>query len=206
MIDSFIAKNNTDHIIKGKIKVTPYSIEGCSGPSDSFYIFVQPEINIIPEVTINGNTLISSFPPKDTFSYEFKWFRNGIEIYPSNSNRIRKSIHATIPGVYTVAFANYCFIGKQSKEVTILPTQPKKIYVDSLAVKGNKNGTSWPDAFTFLQDGLAAASINDTILVAEGTYYPDEGKGLIDNDSTTSFDIPYGVVLLAGFPFWWRKR
>jgi hypothetical protein len=198
MIDSFITKNKTDHIVRGKIKVTPYSIEGCSGPSDSFYIFVQPVISIIPEVSIYGNALTASFPTKDTAYYRYRWFRDGIEIYPSYG--LRKTIHAAKPGKYTVAFSNNCFTGIQSKEVTISVSAPRKIYVDSSAIAGNNNGTSWSNAFNHLQDGMAVASINDTILVAKGTYYPDEGKGLKDNDSLLSFNIPNGITLLGGFP------
>src|SRR5680860_1156731 len=74
------------------------------------------------------------------------------------------------------------------------------VYVDSSATGGNNDGTSWTDAFTDLQNALLARVICtanvDTILVAQGTYYPTPDG--MDRDS--SFHIPDGVVLLGGFP------
>jgi len=47
---------------------------------------------------------------------------------------------------------------------------------DTIYVKwdatGNNNGSSWEDAFTDLQDALAAADSSDQIWVAKGVYYP----------------------------------
>jgi len=71
-------------------------------------------------------------------------------------------------------------------------------YVDSSATGAN-NGTTWGDAFTDLQDALRYHEIcpegPDTILVAQGTYFPSP-IGTRD----TSFWIPDGVVVLGGFP------
>jgi len=41
------------------------------------------------------------------------------------------------------------------------------IYVDADA-PGFQNGTSWMNAFVYLQDALASATTGDTIRVAEG--------------------------------------
>lgn len=49
-------------------------------------------------------------------------------------------------------------------------------YVDADAT-GAKNGTSWPDAFNYLQDALAIAQSGDEIRVAQGIYRPDRGGG-----------------------------
>ncbi|MBK9679013.1 MAG: hypothetical protein IPO69_09125 [Saprospiraceae bacterium] len=73
------------------------------------------------------------------------------------------------------------------------------IYVDSSAT-GLKNGTSWANAYTFLQDALVAAKAGDTILVAQGTYYPDQGKNLSNDDRSLAFNIKDGVVIFGGFP------
>ena len=75
-----------------------------------------------------------------------------------------------------------------------------KYYVDSSSVGGD--GDSWATAFVTLQDALTDGSLNegDTILVAQGTYYPDEGSGQMDNDRMSSFRIPDSIVVLGGFP------
>lgn len=57
--------------------------------------------------------------------------------------------------------------------------EPHIIYVDDDAAGAN-NGTSWENAFTFLQDALTTTRLPDVekpleILVAQGTYKPNEG-------------------------------
>ncbi|MDZ4707331.1 MAG: choice-of-anchor Q domain-containing protein, partial [Saprospiraceae bacterium] len=87
-----------------------------------------------------------------------------------------------------------------------------KIYVDSSATSGN-NGLTWDNAFTDLQDALAVARFCgvDTILVAQGTYYPSDTTYFLDTctgdtintllpNRFISFNIPESVVLLGGFP------
>ncbi|MCX5636975.1 MAG: right-handed parallel beta-helix repeat-containing protein, partial [Planctomycetota bacterium] len=78
----------------------------------------------------------------------------------------------------------------------------KIIYVDANAV-GN-NGSSWADAYKFLQDGLADAKSSAKpveIRVAQGIYKPDEdtlhpnGTG----DRTAAFQLINGVTLKGGY-------
>ncbi|MFC2111048.1 choice-of-anchor Q domain-containing protein [Bacteroidota bacterium] len=74
-----------------------------------------------------------------------------------------------------------------------------KIYVDSIA-NGNNNGCSWTNAFNKLQDALSVASAGDTIFVAKGTYYPDEGFGFTNDSIGLTFNIPDSVVIMGGYP------
>ncbi|MFM6519023.1 MAG: DUF1565 domain-containing protein, partial [Microcystis panniformis] len=67
------------------------------------------------------------------------------------------------------------------------------IYVRSNA-GGSNNGTSWTDAFTSLQDALAAARSGDTIWVAGGTYKPT-----ITTDRTATFTLKNQVEIYGGF-------
>jgi predicted outer membrane repeat protein len=67
------------------------------------------------------------------------------------------------------------------------------LYVDIAAVGAN-DGSSWADAFTDLQDALAAAADGDEIWVAEGTYKPTTGT-----DRTASFILTGDLALYGGF-------
>ncbi len=66
------------------------------------------------------------------------------------------------------------------------------IYVNDNATGAN-NGDSWQNAFTDLQNGLAAAASGDQIWVAEGTYYPG-------SQPSSVFDLRAGVAMYGGFP------
>ncbi len=76
----------------------------------------------------------------------------------------------------------------------------KIIYVDADA-SGDNDGSSWIDAYNFLQDALVAASSGDEIRVAEGIYRPDEnavdpyGTGNIE----ATFQLINGVTLKGGY-------
>ena len=73
------------------------------------------------------------------------------------------------------------------------------VYVDSAAVSGNNDGSSWSDAFLELYDALDAFCLNpgDTILVAQGTYYPDTSG--LSNHRLASFAIRDSNILIGGF-------
>lgn len=65
------------------------------------------------------------------------------------------------------------------------------IYVKA-STAGLNNGTSWANAFTNLQTGLATATPGSQIWVAKGTYWPGSARA-------TSFVLPSGVLLYGGF-------
>ncbi|HZV70711.1 MAG TPA: IPT/TIG domain-containing protein [Saprospiraceae bacterium] len=73
-------------------------------------------------------------------------------------------------------------------------------YVDQ-AASGIESGDSWTHAFKKLQDALLnVTSCVDTIYVAKGTYYPDEGVGLTNNDQALRFLLNSPIVLIGGYP------
>ena len=78
-------------------------------------------------------------------------------------------------------------------------TPAKVIYVDDDA-SGANNGSSWEDAFIFLQDALAEAQPDDQIWLAEGVYRPDRGAGFTAEDQTASFELVDKVAIYGGFP------
>jgi len=85
------------------------------------------------------------------------------------------------------------------------------IFVDDDAT-GNNNGSSWADAYNYLQDALIVASNGDEIWVAEGVYKPDQksisppirGRSILSDsasagDRTATFQLKNGVALYGGF-------
>ena len=75
------------------------------------------------------------------------------------------------------------------------------IYVDASAPAAG-DGTTWATAYKYLQDGLADVAISGLdILVAEGTYYPDEdeaGNVTLGARSET-FQLINGVYIRGGY-------
>jgi predicted outer membrane repeat protein len=76
--------------------------------------------------------------------------------------------------------------------------EAKIIFVDCNAV-GASNGTSWTDAYNYLQDALALAVGGCEIRVASGTYKPDNGAGQTPGDREATFQLIDGVVLYGGY-------
>jgi predicted outer membrane repeat protein len=73
------------------------------------------------------------------------------------------------------------------------PALSRVVYVRAGA-GGSNNGTSWTNAYTSLQDALAAAQGGDKIWVAGGTYKPTTGT-----DRTATFTLKNNVEIYGGF-------
>lgn len=86
--------------------------------------------------------------------------------------------------------------------VTTAPTFAGKIiYVDAEAPTGG-DGSSWTDAYNYLQDALADANSSVKpleIWVAQGVYKPDRGAGITPGDRTATFQLINGVTLKGGY-------
>jgi len=79
----------------------------------------------------------------------------------------------------------------------------KTIYADADAAGANK-GTSWADAYKFLQDGLADANSSEKpveIRVAQGVYKPDRSAAEPNGTGgrETTFQLISGVTLKGGY-------
>jgi predicted outer membrane repeat protein len=72
------------------------------------------------------------------------------------------------------------------------------IYVDDSA-SGTNDGSSWTNAYIYLQDALTAAVSNDEIRVAHGTYTPDLGTGYTQGDRNATFQLKNGVTIKGGY-------
>ncbi len=75
---------------------------------------------------------------------------------------------------------------------------PEILYVKAGAAPGG-DGTSWANAFAYVQSALAVAAPDDQIWVAAGTYLPTEGVSSTDPRGV-SFQLKSGVALYGGFP------
>ncbi|MGD2095401.1 MAG: right-handed parallel beta-helix repeat-containing protein [Phycisphaerales bacterium] len=77
----------------------------------------------------------------------------------------------------------------------------KVIYVDD-DTAGANDGTSWADAYNFLQDALADANDSDKpveIRVAQGVYKPDQRANQTPGDREATFRLINGVALKGGY-------
>jgi len=91
-----------------------------------------------------------------------------------------------------------------------IPCQAQVIYVDADATGAN-NGSTWTDAYNYLQDGLTAAVANDEVWVAQGIYTPDSSSAVPGDtgDRTATFQLKNNVALYGGFPAGggaWQQR
>ena len=77
----------------------------------------------------------------------------------------------------------------------------KIIYVDDDATGAN-DGSSWENAYVYLQDALADANSAEKpveIRVAQGIYKPDMGAGITPGDREASFQLREGIALSGGY-------
>jgi hypothetical protein len=80
-------------------------------------------------------------------------------------------------------------------------TMGKIIYVDDDA-DGENNGSSWENAYIYLQDALADANTAEKpveVRIGQGVYKPDHGAGVTRGDSRAEFQLINSVTILGGF-------
>ena len=74
-------------------------------------------------------------------------------------------------------------------------------YVDANAPGPTNDGSSWTNAYNYLQDALADVKLGDEIWVAQGIYKPDEDTdnptGTGDREAT--FQVKNGVTVKGGY-------
>jgi len=87
--------------------------------------------------------------------------------------------------------------------LAVVGTAGGAIYVDATATAGAKDGTSWEDAYIYLQDALAEAITEpNEIRVAQSTYRPDQDSANPTGSKQRSdtFQLISGVAIYGGFP------
>jgi hypothetical protein len=73
-----------------------------------------------------------------------------------------------------------------------------RIYVDARAI-GAKDGSSWTNACTSLQEALDLAQVGNEIRIAQGTYKPDKGKNVLPGDRFAAFELKSGAAFKGGY-------
>jgi hypothetical protein len=76
-----------------------------------------------------------------------------------------------------------------------------RLYVNGNAT-GNDDGSSWANAYVFLQDALRTLELcgcSGEIWVAQGNYYPDEGVTRLNNYRAEAFKMLNNVKIYGGF-------
>jgi hypothetical protein len=74
----------------------------------------------------------------------------------------------------------------------------QQIFVDADA-PGIQDGSSWTNAFHYLQDALSIAQSGNVIRVAQGIYTPDRGLGITPGNRSAAFHLINGVILEGGY-------
>jgi len=85
-------------------------------------------------------------------------------------------------------------------EFIVIPESASIYYVDADA-NGANDGSSWTDAYNYLQDALADANSGDEIWVAEGIYTPDSNSADPNGsgDAMATFQLKNGVAIKGGY-------
>ncbi|MDJ0502017.1 MAG: cadherin domain-containing protein, partial [Nostocales cyanobacterium LE14-WE4] len=106
-----------------------------------------------------------------------------------------EKIPLDLAGNTRVVGANVDLGAYEGAEIAPVPTSAlsRVVYVRAGA-GGSNNGTSWTNAYTSVQDALAAAQSGDKIWVAGGTYKPTTGT-----DRTATFTLKNNVEIYGGF-------
>jgi len=81
---------------------------------------------------------------------------------------------------------------------TVSAAMGQIIYVDADA-PGSNNGSSWEDAYNYLQNALSVSSSGDEIRIAQGVYKPDQGANQTPGNRLATFQLINGVSLVGGF-------
>jgi hypothetical protein len=111
-----------------------------------------------------------------------------------------ESVGPLSPGTYTVyaRLIGYPQSPEEYTQMTEFIVTGQIIYVDADATGAN-DGSSWADAYNYLQDALADAFNGDEIRVAQGTYKPDQGLGITPGDRTATFQLVNRVTMKGGY-------
>ncbi|WP_201262155.1 InlB B-repeat-containing protein, partial [Lysinibacillus mangiferihumi] len=119
---------------------------------------------------------------------------------------MRKTRPQVIPILSICFLIVYTFIGSipvlaamnKTTQQSSLLAESNIIYVNANVADGNRDGTSWENAFLDLQSALSKAKTGDQIWIAQGTYTPTRLDDVRDA-RTAHFKMKNGVAIYGGF-------
>ena len=80
-----------------------------------------------------------------------------------------------------------------------VPCVAETIYVDDDAPGPTHDGSSWYNAYKYLQDALVIAQSDDETRIAQGIYKPDQGASQTHGDREATFQLIIGVTIKGGY-------
>lgn len=75
----------------------------------------------------------------------------------------------------------------------------QKVHYVNASASGQNDGSTWENAYVYLQDALTVALAGDEIWISEGLYKPDMGALVQPGDRNASFKINEGITIYGGF-------
>ncbi|MHC4807653.1 MAG: fibronectin type III domain-containing protein, partial [Planctomycetota bacterium] len=111
---------------------------------------------------------------------------------------VKDTVHRSGEPTYPVGLIQWVLLVIEY-EFPCDPTLPTVIYVDADAPGPTHDGSSWVNAYKYLQNALAAAGTCYEIRVAQGIYKPDHGSGITLGDLNASFQLKNGVTIKGGY-------
>lgn len=102
--------------------------------------------------------------------------------------------------IHILVFMLCCAAASAVADESMKAELTERIYVDDDAA-GNDDGSSWQNAYQYLQDALAVAEYGDEIRVARGVYRPDRSTANPNGTGQreSSFTITTRIKLIGGF-------
>jgi uncharacterized delta-60 repeat protein len=162
------------------------------------------------KIDSSGNVYVTGYSTGSGTGYDYatiKYSPDGNQLWvacysgPGNSDDRANALKIdSLGNVYVTGYS----LGDTSYYTTIKYKQEhcsNVMYVDANATGAN-NGTSWANAYKYLQNALTAATSGYDIWVAQGTYRPDRDTAHPGGTSsrTATFQLKNGVALYGGFP------
>jgi|GEM_PF-6594317 len=191
LLDALYLESYANIMLDGDIAISSVSIKSISvALEDWLEIPDHPRLGLLSDKLPACAPALSDWPvypaPKSNYPPQRGVYIGGL-VLGEDPRRTGRSVFLTIEARLI------------STELVSEP--PRLIYVDDDAL-GRSDGSSWQDAFAYLQDALASARGSDQpveIRVAGGVYRPDRGKGQVLGDRRACFQLMNQVSLMGGY-------
>ena len=202
--------------IQGNQRIVNGRVDMGSHEKPATYFLINPQSLIVPEGETATFSLALAEPPSETVEITVVYYSGDRDITVESGGSLSFDIsNYSIPQTFVLSAAedndNLNGITRirlstpnlfVDYKVTEADNEPYVgvLFVDDDATGAN-NGTSWENAYSFLQDALnTTTNIGvQEIRVAQGIYQPDRGGGNIPDDKEATFQLINSVVIKGGF-------